>query len=90
MSTKRVTVQILKNGRDDWPCVNALVSGRTTRGNWVDAISRTDDRGYATIEWEYGADYLERICVDARLESNRYIDGPFEAGYIYRGLNYQV
>ena len=89
MSRKRVTVQVLKNGRADWPCVNAKVSGKTTRGDWVDATSRTDSRGYATIEWELGGDYLERICVDQALERNRYMDGSFEAGRTY-SLYYEV
>ena len=30
-----------------------------------------------------GSDYLERICVDVALESNRYIDGYFESGRSY-------
>ncbi len=89
MSRKRVQVQILKDGRFDWPCVYAKVSGRKPNGDWVDATSRTDDRGYATIEWELGSDYLECICVDVALESNRYIPGYFESGRSYP-LRYDV
>ena len=89
MSTKRIQVQILKNGRLDWPCVYAKVSGRKSNGDWVDAISRTDDRGYATIEWGLGSDYLNCICVDEALERNRYIDGYFESGRSYT-LRYDV
>jgi hypothetical protein len=81
--TKRVEVRILKDGRYDWPCRYAKVSGRKSNGDWVDANARTDDDGYATIEWEMGSDYLECICVDEALARNRYINGYFQSGRSY-------
>ncbi len=77
-------VQVLKNGRLDWPyeyaCVSAKVEGFF--GGMTEDV-RTDDRGIATIEWSSDND-LEKIFV-----SGRTFDGPFENGRMYR-LPYDV
>ncbi len=77
-------VQVLKNGRLDWPYEYARVSAKVEGffGGMTCNV-RTDDRGIATIEWSSDND-LEKIYV-----SGRTFDGPFENGRCYR-LNYQV
>lgn len=77
-------VQVLKNGRLDWPYENARVSAKVKGffGGMTSEV-RTDDRGIAIIEWSSDAD-LEKIYV-----SGQTFDGPFENGRKYR-LNYQV
>lgn len=79
MSTKWCQVQILKNGRLDWPYENAVVAGKVL-GIFGGMTSdyRTDDRGIAIIEWQRG-DHLEKIYV-----SGQTFDGPFENGRSYR------
>lgn len=77
-------VQVLKNGRLDWPYENARVSAKV--GGFFGGMTsevRTDDRGIAIIEWSSDAD-LEKIYV-----SGQTFDGPFENGRKYR-LNYRV
>ena len=84
MKAKWCEVQILKNGRSDWPYENAVVTGKVSGfvgGHTSDF--RTDDRGRAIIEW-YGGDHLERIYV-----SGKTFEGPFEEGRFYR-LSYWV
>ena len=77
-------VRVLKNGRLDWPYeyarVSALVEG--FMGGMTRDV-RTDDRGFATIEWSSGND-LEKIFV-----SGQTFYGPFENGRSYT-LNYSV
>ena len=77
-------VQVLKNGRLDWPyeyaCVSAKVEG--ILGGMTRDV-RTDDRGIATIEWSSDDD-LEKIYV-----SGQTFYGPFESGRRYT-LNYSV
>lgn len=77
-------VQVLKNGRLDWPYENARVSAKVKGffGGMTSEV-RTDDRGIAIIEWSSDAD-LEKIYV-----SGQTFDGPFENGRKYR-LNYRV
>ena len=77
-------VQVLKNGRLDWPyeyaCVAAKVKG-VFGGHTSDV--RTDDRGIAVIEWSSDND-LETIYV-----SGQSFHGPFQNGRKYT-LNYKV
>ena len=77
-------VQILKNGRLDWPfeyaCVSAKVKGFF--GGMTRDV-RTDDRGIVIIEWSSSND-LEKIYV-----SGQTFEGPFENGRKYR-LTYKV
>lgn len=77
-------VQVLKNGRLDWPYVNARVSAKVKGffGGMTSEV-RTDDRGIAIIEWSSDAD-LEKIYV-----SGQTFEGPFENGRKYI-LRYQV
>ena len=77
-------VQVLKNGRLDWPYENARVSAKVKGffGGMTSEV-RTDDRGIAIIKWSSDAD-LEKIYV-----SGQTFDGPFENGRKYR-LNYRV
>ena len=84
MRTKWCRVQILKNGRSDWPYEYAVVAGKVSGilgGHTADY--RTDARGFATIEW-YGGDHLDKIYV-----SGQTFDGPFEEGETYQ-LPYKV
>ena len=78
MRTKWCRVQILKNGRTDWPYEYAVVAGKVSGLGLHTADFRTDDRGFATIEW-YGGDHLVKIYV-----SGKTFDGPFEEGKTYR------
>lgn len=77
-------VQVLKDGRLDWPYEYAKVSGATPGffGGFTSEV-RTDDRGIAILEWSSG-DYLEKIYV-----SGQTFNGPFEDGRSYR-LPYKV
>lgn len=77
-------VQVLKNGRLDWPyeyaCVSAKIQGFF--GGMTSDV-RTDARGIAIIEWSSDND-LETIFV-----SGQSFPGPFESGGKYR-LKYIV
>lgn len=77
-------VQVLKNGRLDWPYEYASVSAKVCGflGGMTSDV-RTDDRGIAIIEWSSDND-LETIYV-----SGQSFRGPFESGRRYR-LNYEV
>jgi hypothetical protein len=77
-------VQVLKNGRLDWPYEYARVSAKVEGffGGMTRDV-RTDDRGIATIEWSSDND-LEEIYV-----SGQTFDGPFENGRMYK-LPYEV
>lgn len=78
MRAKRCVVQVLRDGRSDWPYVNAVVTGKVSGlGGGHTADFRTDDKGIATVEW-YGGDHLERIYV-----SGKTFNGPFEEGGFY-------
>lgn len=71
-------VQVLKNGRYDWPyeyaCVSAKVSGFF---GGMTRDFRTDDRGIAIIEWSSDDD-LDTIFV-----SGQSFPGPFQNGRRY-------
>ena len=77
-------VQVLKNGRLDWPYEYAYVSAKVEGflGEMTRDV-RTDDKGIAIIEWSSDND-LEKIYV-----SGQTFYGPFENGRNYR-LNYQI
>lgn len=77
-------VQVLKNGRLDWPYEYARVSAKV--GGFFGGMTsdvRTDDRGIATIEWSGDAD-LEAIYV-----SGQTFHGRFENGRRYT-INYEI
>ena len=79
MRAKWCQVQILKNGRLDWPFENAKVAGKVSGFvGGMTADFRTDDRGIAIVEW-YGGDHLDKLYV-----SGKTFDGPFEEGRSYR------
>lgn len=82
--TRWCQVQVLKNGRLDWPYEYAKVSGATPGffGGSTSTV-RTDSRGIATLQWSSG-DYLEKIYV-----SGQTFNGPFEDGRSYT-LRYEV
>ena len=77
-------VEVLKNGRLDWPYEYAKVSGKVKGffGGMTQEV-RTDDRGIAILEWSSDAD-LEAIYV-----SGQTFHGTYENGRHYR-LNYRV
>ena len=77
-------IQVLKNGRLDWPYEYASVSASVSGffGGMTSEV-RTDDRGIAIIEWSSDKD-LDTIFV-----SGQSFRGPFESGRKYR-LNYRV
>lgn len=77
-------VQVLKNGRLDWPYEYAEVSAKVKGffGGFTEDV-RTDDRGIAIIEWSSNDD-LETIYV-----SGQTFRGPFESGRRYR-LTYEI
>ena len=77
MRTKWCRVQILKNGRRDWPYENAVVAGKVSGLGLHTADFRTDNRGFATIEWVAG-DHLEKIFV-----SGQSFEGYYEEGETY-------
>lgn len=83
MRAKWCRVQILKNGRPDWPFENAVVAGKVSGLGLHTADFRTDSRGFVTIEW-YGGDHLERIYV-----SGQSFDVYYEEGQTYT-LSYYV
>lgn len=79
MATKWCEIQILKNGRLDWPYEYAEVCGKTSgfMGGFTEDV-RTDDEGKAIIEW-VGGDHLEKIYCEGQT-----FEGPFENGRFYR------
>ena len=81
MKTQWCEVEVLKNGRMDWPFINAVVSGVVSGGHTEDF--RTDDRGIARIMWYSDGD-LKKIYV-----SGHTFEGPFENGRKYT-LSYWV
>lgn len=79
MSAKWCQVQVLRNGRTDWPYEYAKVAGEVS--GFVGGMTsdfRTDDRGIAIVEW-YSGDYLKKLYI-----SGKTFEGPFENGRSYK------
>lgn len=84
MSVKWCKVQVLKDGRSDWPFAYAVVAGSVS--GFVGGMTqdfRTDEQGIAIVEW-YSGDHLDKLFV-----SGQTFRGPFENGGTYL-INYKV